>query len=71
LSPRRAHALTDFVASQPPRVLAELLLHVAAERLTVTETLDLVADWRARLTPEILMVTGGDRLPRPMLEVAP
>jgi hypothetical protein len=64
LPPRRQYSLTAFVSDQPPRVIAEFLLQIASDRLTVTEALDLMDRWRERLTPDVLHVTGGDRLPR-------
>ncbi len=72
LPPHRQHALTKFVAGQPPRVVAELLLQVAADGLTVTEALDLVDDWRRRLTPGVAQASGADHLPAPaMRQVVP
>ncbi len=66
---RQRRALAAFVTAMPPRIVAELLLHVAAEGLDVAETLDLVDDWRRRLSPPVIAASHADRMPASVLRV--
>jgi len=52
------------------RAVAELLAQVANERRDLPAVLELLDDWRAGLSPELLHAIGGDRFPRrPILAV--
>ncbi len=54
-----------------PRAVAELLAQVVRERRDLAATLELLDDWRAGLSPELLRAAGGDRFPsRPLRVVA-
>ncbi len=53
-----------------PRALAELLAQVAREHRDLPAVLELLDDWRAGLSPELLYAAGGDSFPRqPILAV--
>ncbi len=52
------------------RAVAELLAQVAREGRDLPRTLDLLDDWRAGLTPDMLRAAAGDRFPsRVLLQV--
>lgn len=53
------------------RAVAELLAQVAREGRDLPATLDLLDDWRAGLSPEMVHVTAGDRFPRRVLLQVP
>lgn len=53
-----------------PRATAELLSEVAYRIGGLPCIIDLLGKYQDRVTPKMLRVTGGDRLPpRPLLEV--
>ena len=53
------------------RATAELLAEVATRIGGMPAILAILAEYQARLTPEMLRVTGGDRFPsRPLRQVA-
>jgi hypothetical protein len=46
-----------------PRAVAELLAEIAHRTGSMDDVLELLAQYRARLTPELLHQVGGDRFP--------
>ena len=52
-----------------PRAFAEMLVEFGAETGTAERIIKKLEDY-ARLTPEMLRATGGDRFPRPLRVVA-
>lgn len=53
------------------RALAELLAQVAREGRDLPATLDLLDDWRAGLSLEMIGAAGADRFPRHVLLQVP
>ncbi len=62
LTPRQERALCNFVRAQPPRVLMEAILEIAAKRLDVVGMLALVERWH-RVPVEHIQAAGGHRMP--------
>lgn len=62
LTPRQEHVLCTFVRVQPPRVLAELLLEIAAKQLDLVGMLALVEQWQ-QVPPAHIQAAGGHRMP--------
>lgn len=61
----------QFARSLPDRALAEFLLELAEKRADVPEMLRTLTAWRERLTPQMVVVSGGGRFPsKPVHEVA-
>jgi hypothetical protein len=57
----------EHVHTLGPRAVAELLAQVAREGRDLPGTLDLLDDWRAGLSPEMIRAAGGDRFACRML----
>jgi ribosomal 50S subunit-associated protein YjgA (DUF615 family) len=52
-----------------PRAVAEFIAEIANDQACTHAILHRLDEWRARLTPEMLHVTGGDRFARCLHEV--
>jgi hypothetical protein len=54
-----------------PRAVAEFLIAISAECGGLPAILDLIDEYRCRLTPEMVRAAGGDRFPPRPLQVVP
>ena len=61
----------EHVHTLGPRAIAELLAQVAREGRDLPGTLDLLDNWRAGLSPEMVRAAAGDCFPRRMLLQVP
>ena len=61
----------EHVHTLGPRAVAELLAQVAREGRDLPGTLDLLDNWRAGLSPELVRAAGGDHFPRRVLLQVP
>ena len=74
LTVREQHELrsgVEHVVNLGTRAMCELLPEAAQDRCDLTSLLARLREWRERLTPEMMQVTGGNRFaPAPLHEVA-
>ena len=74
LTVREQHELrsgVEHVTNLGSRALCELLAEAAQDRCDLPSLLVRLREWRERLTPEMMQVSGGDRFaPAPLHEVA-
>ena len=74
LTAREQHELSsgvEHVVNLGNRAVCELLAEAAQDRCDLPSLLARLRDWRERLTPEMMQVTGVDRFaPAPLHEVA-